>query len=193
MPAFHETQYGRRFFDGQLPRLIDALESIAESLARMAGGRRRSSGGGTDVASVSPNSRDRSPVNGCASWSAVNARDRSTLRCLESHAVLVVVVDRLAERAHLICASRALPRSPPLRRGARRDPRRVRAREGYAAAKAVALAAPHLLHRALARRGAGERSSPGTSRSRQRCATCTPTARLSATRSTPCEHRDLRR
>ena len=32
MPAFHETGYGQRFFVGQLPRLIAALESIAASL-----------------------------------------------------------------------------------------------------------------------------------------------------------------
>lgn len=34
MNAFHETQYGRRFFDGQLPRLIKALERIADALEK---------------------------------------------------------------------------------------------------------------------------------------------------------------
>ena len=29
---FHETRYGARFFDGQLPKLISALEGIATSL-----------------------------------------------------------------------------------------------------------------------------------------------------------------
>lgn len=29
-PQFHETVMGRRFFEGQLPRLIKALEQIAE-------------------------------------------------------------------------------------------------------------------------------------------------------------------
>lgn len=29
---FHETKYGARFFDGQLPKLISALESIAAAL-----------------------------------------------------------------------------------------------------------------------------------------------------------------
>lgn len=32
MAEFHETMYGKRFFDGQLPRLIAALESIAATL-----------------------------------------------------------------------------------------------------------------------------------------------------------------
>jgi hypothetical protein len=32
MPQLHETLYGHRFFDGQLPALIRALESIAQSL-----------------------------------------------------------------------------------------------------------------------------------------------------------------
>ncbi len=32
MAAFHETQYGKRFFDGQLPKLIKALERIADAL-----------------------------------------------------------------------------------------------------------------------------------------------------------------
>lgn len=30
---FHETTYGRRFFDAQLPHLIKALERIADGLA----------------------------------------------------------------------------------------------------------------------------------------------------------------
>lgn len=29
---FHETRYGAKFFDGQLPKLITALEGIAEAL-----------------------------------------------------------------------------------------------------------------------------------------------------------------
>ena len=29
---FHETGYGKRFFDGQLPALIKALERIAKAL-----------------------------------------------------------------------------------------------------------------------------------------------------------------
>lgn len=32
MAAFHETQYGKRFFDSQLPKLIKALERIADAL-----------------------------------------------------------------------------------------------------------------------------------------------------------------
>jgi len=32
MPQFHETGYGRIFFDSQLPRLIAALEKIAAHL-----------------------------------------------------------------------------------------------------------------------------------------------------------------
>lgn len=32
MPDFHETGYGRRFFDAQLPRIVDALERIATAL-----------------------------------------------------------------------------------------------------------------------------------------------------------------
>jgi hypothetical protein len=32
MPQLHETLYGHRFFDGQLPAMIRALESIAQSL-----------------------------------------------------------------------------------------------------------------------------------------------------------------
>lgn len=31
---FYETQMGRRFFDAQLPRLIHALEQIADTMAR---------------------------------------------------------------------------------------------------------------------------------------------------------------
>ena len=29
---FHETAYGKRFFDGQLPKLISALTDIASAL-----------------------------------------------------------------------------------------------------------------------------------------------------------------
>ena len=36
MPQFHETMYGKRFFEGQLPKLINALQSIAESLEKLA-------------------------------------------------------------------------------------------------------------------------------------------------------------
>ncbi|MGI6155652.1 MAG: hypothetical protein ACOYEB_06865 [Enterococcus lemanii] len=32
MPQFHETMYGKKFFDGQLPMLIHALKSISGSL-----------------------------------------------------------------------------------------------------------------------------------------------------------------
>ena len=32
MAAFHETQYGKRFFDSQLPKLIKVLERIADAL-----------------------------------------------------------------------------------------------------------------------------------------------------------------
>jgi hypothetical protein len=32
MAAFHETMYGKRFFDSQLPQLIKALERIAKAL-----------------------------------------------------------------------------------------------------------------------------------------------------------------
>ena len=32
---FHETGYGRRFFESQLPKLIKALERIADSLEKM--------------------------------------------------------------------------------------------------------------------------------------------------------------
>ena len=34
MNAFHETQYGKRFFDSQLPKLIKALERIANALEK---------------------------------------------------------------------------------------------------------------------------------------------------------------
>lgn len=34
MLNFHETMYGKRFFDGQLPRLIKALERIADALEK---------------------------------------------------------------------------------------------------------------------------------------------------------------
>jgi len=33
---FHETQMGRRFFEGQLPKLIHVLEDIASSLSQKA-------------------------------------------------------------------------------------------------------------------------------------------------------------
>lgn len=32
MPQFHETMYGKKFFDSQLPKLIHALKSISGSL-----------------------------------------------------------------------------------------------------------------------------------------------------------------
>ena len=32
MPQFHETGYGKRFFDGQLPALIRSLDRIADAL-----------------------------------------------------------------------------------------------------------------------------------------------------------------
>lgn len=32
MPAFHETIYGKRFFDKQLPDLIKQLKRIADAL-----------------------------------------------------------------------------------------------------------------------------------------------------------------
>lgn len=31
---FHETMYGKRFFDSQLPKLIKALERIADALEK---------------------------------------------------------------------------------------------------------------------------------------------------------------
>ena len=34
MAAFHETQYGKRFFDSQLPKLIKTLERIADVLEK---------------------------------------------------------------------------------------------------------------------------------------------------------------
>lgn len=34
MMNFIRTEYGRRFFDGQLPRLIKALERIADALEK---------------------------------------------------------------------------------------------------------------------------------------------------------------
>lgn len=34
MPNFHETMYGKRFFDSQLPKLITALERIADALEK---------------------------------------------------------------------------------------------------------------------------------------------------------------
>ena len=32
MPAFHETMYGKRFFESQLPTLIKELKRIADAL-----------------------------------------------------------------------------------------------------------------------------------------------------------------
>lgn len=34
MPQFHETGYGQRFYNGQLPNLIDALEKIGKEMQR---------------------------------------------------------------------------------------------------------------------------------------------------------------
>lgn len=34
MAAFHETTYGKRFFDSQLPKLIKSLERIADALEK---------------------------------------------------------------------------------------------------------------------------------------------------------------
>ena len=34
MPQFHETGYGKRFFDGQLPQLIKGVEKLGRELAR---------------------------------------------------------------------------------------------------------------------------------------------------------------
>ena len=34
MAAFHETRYGKRFFDSQLPKLIKALECVADVLEK---------------------------------------------------------------------------------------------------------------------------------------------------------------
>ena len=34
MPQLHETYYGKRFFDVQLPALVKALEKIAKDLER---------------------------------------------------------------------------------------------------------------------------------------------------------------
>jgi len=34
MPEFHETEYGRAFFDAQLPALIKAFQQIAEELKK---------------------------------------------------------------------------------------------------------------------------------------------------------------
>jgi len=35
VPHFHETGYGRTFFEGQLPRLLKALETIADTLPKL--------------------------------------------------------------------------------------------------------------------------------------------------------------
>ena len=34
MPEFHETKMGRYFYDGNVPRLIRALERIADALEK---------------------------------------------------------------------------------------------------------------------------------------------------------------
>ncbi|MGR5975280.1 hypothetical protein ACT7DE_09725 [Bacillus paranthracis] len=34
MPQFHETGYGKRFLEGQLPRLLKSLDTIAYELKR---------------------------------------------------------------------------------------------------------------------------------------------------------------
>lgn len=34
MPQFHETGYGKRFFDHQLPQLIDAIRELGQQVAR---------------------------------------------------------------------------------------------------------------------------------------------------------------
>lgn len=34
MAEFHETQYGKRFFNGQLPKLIKELGRIADALEK---------------------------------------------------------------------------------------------------------------------------------------------------------------
>ena len=34
MAAFHETVYGKRFFDSQLPELIKTLKRIADALEK---------------------------------------------------------------------------------------------------------------------------------------------------------------
>lgn len=34
MPAFHETVMGKRFFESQLPKVIKALERIADALEK---------------------------------------------------------------------------------------------------------------------------------------------------------------
>lgn len=34
MAAFHETMYGKRFFDSQLPKLIKSIERIADALEK---------------------------------------------------------------------------------------------------------------------------------------------------------------
>ena len=35
MAAFHETAYGKRFFDSQLPKLIKELGRIADALEKL--------------------------------------------------------------------------------------------------------------------------------------------------------------
>lgn len=34
MPRFHETGYGRKFFERQLPELIRAIERVADALEK---------------------------------------------------------------------------------------------------------------------------------------------------------------
>jgi len=35
MPNFHETRMGARFFESDVPRLVDAVQSIAKSLVEI--------------------------------------------------------------------------------------------------------------------------------------------------------------
>lgn len=44
MAAFHETQYGKRFFDSQLPKLIKTLERIADALEKQNENKEKKSG-----------------------------------------------------------------------------------------------------------------------------------------------------
>lgn len=34
MPRFHETGYGRKFFERQLPELIEAIKRVADALEK---------------------------------------------------------------------------------------------------------------------------------------------------------------
>jgi hypothetical protein len=36
MPEFHETMMGQKFYNGQLPELLDQIKRIADSLERLA-------------------------------------------------------------------------------------------------------------------------------------------------------------